>query len=160
MSTSDQFSAVPFPVCQLASMLSVGKMVSRWASDSSLDNRQGPVWLEKFLPKAIGFFASFQSILKSTQWRDSNQIWTDEGQLKLQIAPPLASLAATQVITKTLWTFLYHIFISYHITVIVINISIIITRSYLRRMDGALWLVGAMVGFVSIHQSQVLKQRW
>ena len=36
VSTSDQFSAVPFPVCQLASMLSVGRRVFRWTSLTSI----------------------------------------------------------------------------------------------------------------------------
>ena len=61
--------------------------IGNYKSQSDLD-RRGSV-------ETIGNYLILLETIKP------NQIWTDEGQLKLQIPPPLASLAATQVIFHT-----------------------------------------------------------
>ena len=93
MPNSDQFSAVPFPMCRPAFMLSAGKMAFRWIFTTNITIRL-LLPLPPHPPPSPHL------------WMDCNQIWTDEGQLKLQIPPPLASLAATQVNMTLLWSIL------------------------------------------------------
>ena len=78
VSTSDQFSAVPFPVCQLASMLSVGRTVFRWTS----------LWLYITLEKQLGWQPHITRTWKVT----SKSMWVGESRLLLHLLPHLPLL--------------------------------------------------------------------